>query len=133
MLGLSAGSPVATPGVAPTAPPAPRPRKPQATVLGVALPGIAPLRAGDSGAPPGAPDIAPAYPIDDLPAPEVPPLVPPPAPLVHLPAPAPVRVFRRTGVPFVAVALIAGGLLVGGGLGLVWLSRDRPVITAQLR
>jgi hypothetical protein len=130
MLGLSAASPVA----APTAAPAPRPRKPQATVLGVALPGIAPLRAGDSDGPPAPPEaVAQPYPIDDSPAHELPPLVPPPAPLVHLPAPAPARVVRRTGVPFVAVALVAGGLLLGGGLGLVWLSRDRPVITAQLR
>jgi hypothetical protein len=50
-----------------------------------------------------------------------------------LPAPAPARLVRRTGVPLAVVALVAGGLVLGGGLGLMWLSRDRPTITAQLR
>jgi hypothetical protein len=131
MLGLS--SPLSPPPNTPAdAPPAPRPRKPQATVLGVALPGIAPLRAGDSDAPPPDPQANLGY---DYPsrAATPPPVVPAPAPLVDLPAPAPARFVRRKGVPIVAVALVAGGLLLGGGLGLFWLSRDRPVITAQLR
>ena len=135
MLGLSAASPVTPPIDAPAAAqPAPRPRAPQATVLGVALPGIAPLRAGDSGAPPPhtPANVAHDY-INTAQSAAASPVVPPPAPLVDLPAPAPARIVRRRGVPFVAVALVAGGLLLGGGLGLFWLSRDRPVITAQLR
>ncbi len=135
MMGLSGGGPVVPPAAGPVAQPGPKPRKPQATVLGVALPGIAPLRAGDSEAP--LPDLPPAggasaYPIGDANALLVPPLVPPPAPLAELPAPPPARVVRRKGVPIVAVTLVAGGLLLGGGLGLFWLSRDRPAITAQL-
>jgi hypothetical protein len=59
--------------------------------------------------------------------------VPAPAPLAELPAPAPARIARRKGVPLVAVALVAGGLLLGGGIGLVWMSRDSPAISAQLR
>ncbi len=136
MLGLSSGNPLTPPvNTPPAAQPAPRPRTPQATVLGVALPGIAPLRAGDSGAPPPDPqaNVAHAYSSDTSQAAATSPVVPPPAPLVDLPAPSPARIVRRKGVPFVAVALVAGGLLLGGGLGLFWLSRDRPVITAQLR
>ncbi len=135
MLGLSGGGPLAPPANAPpAAAPAPRRRAPQATVLGVALPGIAPLRAGDSGAPPdGQEPVGQGYFADAGQAAVSPPVVPPPAPLEDVPAPAPARIVRRKGVPIVAVALVAGGLLLGGGLGLFWLSRDRPVITAQLR
>jgi hypothetical protein len=136
MLGLSSGNPLAPPPNAPApAPPAPRRRAPQATVLGVALPGIAPLRAGDSGAPPdgGQEPAGPSYLDDAVQAPVASPVVPPPAPLEDVPAPTPSRFVRRKGVPIVAVALVAGGLLLGGGLGLFWLSRDRPAITAQLR
>lgn len=134
MLGLSAGTPGAPPVAPPEVSPAARPHPPRATVLGVALPGIAPLRAGDSGAPAALPTAtgAPSYPNESNAA-FVPPIVPAPAPLADLPAPSLARFVRRTGVPLVAVLLVAGGLLLGGGLGLFWLSRDRPAITAQLR
>lgn len=141
MLGLSSGNPLApppsalTPAPAAPAPPAPKRRAPQATVLGVALPGIAPLRPGDSGAPPdgGQEPAGQSYSGGAVQAAVALPVVPAPAPLEDMPAPTPSRFVRRKGVPIVAVALVAGGLLLGGGLGLFWLSRDRPVITAQLR
>lgn len=132
MLGLSAGTPGVPPVAPPAVPPVPRPQPPRATVLGVALPGIAPLRAGDSGAPAPTATAAASYPNESNAA-FVPPIVPAPAPLADLPAPSLARFVRRTGVPLVAVLLVAGGLLLGGGLGLFWLSRDRPAITAQLR
>lgn len=134
MIGLSSGSPIAPAAAAPVATPAPRARRAQSTVLGVALPGIAPLRPGDSGAPPQEDAGAPFSPADEHgDAAFIPPLVPPPEPLAEMPAPIPARIVRRKGVPLVAVALVTGGLLLGGGVGLFWLSRDRPSISGQLR
>jgi hypothetical protein len=133
-MGLSGGSPNLPAAAPPVATPAPRARRVQSTVLGVALPGIAPLRPGDSGAPPQDDAGTPFSPADEYAnAALIPPLVPPPAPLDEVPAPVPARIVRRKGVPLVAVALVTGGLLLGGGVGLFWLSRDRPSISGQLR
>ncbi len=109
----------------------------QKTMLGVAVPGIAPLREPDPRA-----DVESAYEPPQVPwtvrpasadtfAP--PPIIPAPAPLAELPAPPPPRLVRGAGVPIVTVALLAGGLLVAGGglIALAW--RSTPPISAQPR
>lgn len=104
-------------------------------MLGVAIPGIAPLRPGEGtmtapsqgsmgsrreALPPGV----------DLP---LPPLVPAPAPMAELPAPPPPRIVRRGGVPLVAVALAAGALVVVGGAAIAYFWRGAPPISAVPR
>jgi hypothetical protein len=61
------------------------------------------------------------------------PIVPAPAPLAELPAPMRPRAARRKGVPLAVVALVAGGLLLGGGVGIFLLSRAAGGITGQLK
>lgn len=92
------------------------------TMLGVAMPGIAPLRAGDRSAP------VPAT----VPVPVA--IVPPPAPLQELPAPpSPVIVKKTGGLPLSLVAGIAGVVVLAGGIALALLWRGAPPITAQPR
>ncbi len=129
-------------GLKPTGPVAPPPQAPgplgggsalRQTMLGVAMPGIAPL---DPTEPPptlptSAPVPTPRYPPI---APSVPPsvsVVPAPAPLVDFPVPASARLVRATGVPVATVALVAGVLLLAGGAGIAWFWRRPPVLTAQ--
>jgi hypothetical protein len=121
---------VAIPGVAPLNPGVPQPAAPPKvgnTMLGVAMPGIAPLQPGLAKTAPLAPPVRSARP-----APPLAPIVPAPAPLVDdeaLPM-APARA-ARTGVP---MALVAGGLalvlLVGGGV-LAFLWRGSSPIVAH--
>jgi hypothetical protein len=103
------------------------------TMLGVAIPGIAPLRAGDATAAPPAQTMRRR---EDLPrgvdAP-LPPVVPAPAPIADLPAPPPPRIVRRGGVPLAAVALVAGGLVVVGGAAIAYFWHGAPPITATPR
>jgi hypothetical protein len=132
--------PLAGPDSAPASPPnrSPQPRiLGSNTVLGVAVPGIAPLRPGEEPAPaPAAPppqrtailQNAPRRAGDLGPPPAI---IPAPAPLEDMPAPSKPRLVRKRGVPIVAVAVAAGAaLLVGGGV-IAWLWRGAPPIAAQ--
>ncbi len=114
------------------------------TILGVALPGIAPLHAGDAATHPAPspepPELAnstldgsppPSALAETLPIPAF--FVPPPAPLVDEPAPSRPRRARRGGASLAVAAVLAGGVaLVGGAvMAIVW--RSAPPITAQPR
>jgi hypothetical protein len=106
------------------------------TMLGVAIPGIAPTRPGEAAAPP-APAPAPAKSKRDarprgVEAP-LPPIVPAPAPLSEAPPPPPPKIVRKGGVPLAAVALGAGALVVAGGVAMAFLWRRPPPITALAR
>ncbi len=110
------------------------------TMMGVAIPGIAPLRPGEE-SPPAAPPAAPSRPA----APErreprprgvdapLPAIVPAPAPLDEVPAPPPPRIVRKGGVPLVAVALAAGGLLLAGGAAIAFFWHGAPPISVLPR
>jgi hypothetical protein len=102
------------------------------TMLGVAIPGIAPLRPGEARA-----EVAQTLRRrGDLPrgvdAP-LPPVVPAPPPMSDLPAPPPPRIVRRTGVPLAAVALVAGAIVVIGGAAIAYFWHGAPPITATPR
>jgi hypothetical protein len=104
---------------------------PGGTVLGVAVPGIAPL----------SPDLAPSFGYD---APVRPKLantalaqiavLPPPAPYADdsVPPPPPARRDIK-GVPFALVAGLVGGLVVIGGAAVFFLKPSAPPILAQPR
>lgn len=136
MVGLAPGAgPVAAPAAAPAGPKLVGSK----TMLGVALPGIAPLRPGESTlasaptppAPPPAPEPRRDLPRGiDAPLPEI---VPAPAPLSHVPAPPPPRIVRKGGVPLVGVAIAAAALLLGGGAAIALLWHGPPPITALAR
>src|SRR5579872_3893601 len=98
------------------------------TMLGVALPGIAPLRPGDETASPPPSIRQPPL----LAGPELP-IVPAPEPLADLPAPPRPRFVRRRGAPLAAVALVAGGLVIVGGIAIAYLYGSAPPITVQPR
>jgi len=120
------------------------------TMLGVAMPGIAPLRAGDPSAPapspaapaPAASPGAPAA-VSPSPSPRRPGLatvpipvaiVPPPAPLEELPAPPPPVIVKKTGgLPLSVVAGAAGAVVLAGGVALALLWRSAPPIAARAR
>jgi hypothetical protein len=133
-----ATSPPATPARALGSAPA---RK---TMLGVAMPGIAPLRAGESDnnlastmpaqreAPSGeGPQIAAGGFGETLQMPAF--FVPPPAPLPEPSAPSRPRPIRRRGAPLAVAALMAAlvAILGGGAIALFW--RSAPPIAAQPR
>jgi hypothetical protein len=107
------------------------------TMMGVAMPGIAPVRMGSgTGTVPQTPGgLAQtlALPTAGEPAPAPPPVVPPPAPLSVIPPPLPPTIVRKGGVPIGAAALLAGGILLVGGLAIAWLWRTNAPITAQPR
>ncbi len=104
-------------------------------MLGVAIPGIAPLRPGEGtqgAAGPLRPDATlrnrEALPRGvDGPLPAV---LPAPAPMADVPAPPPPRIVRKGGVPLVAVALAAGALVVVGGAAIAFLWHGAPPISA---
>ena len=130
MLGMP---PAAAKPPAPTAP-GPSPAFPKhMTLLGVATPGIAPLRPGEVSEP-GSIAVPVATKRYPSPAPAAPAatLLEPPA-LADLPPPSSAHVGRRSGVPVAAVALTAGALLLGGGIAIAWLWRAAPAMTAQAR
>jgi hypothetical protein len=112
------------------------------TMLGVAMPGIAPLRASEpvaTGAPPAGP--APAYaasaPVQAPQRARAPALgstvalVAAPAPLEEIAAPPPPRIVKAGGIPLVTVASIMGGLVLVGGVAFALLWRQPPPISAQ--
>ncbi len=117
------------------APNAPREFNPSRTMLGVAIPGIAPLRPGEAAAAPAAPAPHPPR-RADLPRgvdPPRPPILPAPAPLAEMAAPPPPRIVRRRGISLVAVALATGGLVLVAGIAIAVLWRGAPPITALPR
>ena len=104
-------------------------------MLGVAMPGIAPL---DPVEPPNwavatSPVATPRYPSFAPPPPAATPLVPAPPPLAELPAPVSLRRRPVRGVPIATVALAAGALLLAGGGAIAWFWRAPPSITAQAK
>jgi hypothetical protein len=134
---------------APAAPAAATPSPPAAafarkTMLGIALPGIAPMRNGeaDTAAPAAAPpQEAPASAIrpppavrgmgETLPLPAF--FVPPPAPLVDTGAPMEPALPRRRGAPLMVAALAALAVAAIGGTTFILLWHGSPPITAQPR
>ena len=113
---------VAVPGIAPVHEPAPDPlrgRPMLGTLVGIAAPGIAPTGA--------APSVMPA------PAPPPPPIVPAPAPLQHEPLPMrPVVQVKKGGVPAIAVVgIVAALVLATGGAVAFFALRSGPGLTAQ--
>ena len=118
---------VAIPGIAPTherPPPEPARVERAGTLLGVAAPGIAPMAPGAPHRPPqGQPAHVPDVRLHAAP------IVPPPAPLVveHLPE-AP-QVARKKGVPAIAVVGIVFVLvaLIGTGAALVIMRSGAPL------
>lgn len=115
------------------APPAPGGKAPgpplgMNTMIGVALPGIAPTAPPNQDAPP-----PPQRPLA-LTMPLNIPYVPPPEPLQELPAPAPPHIVRsKRGFPLAAVALTMGVLVLAGGGALALLWKGAPPITGQPR
>lgn len=126
----------------------------RATMVGVAIPGVAPTRTGEARAPLPAPvavassHAAPANgpPAADASAAELAPrrppaltlalqvaYVPPPAPLDALKAPPPPVIVKKPGVPLTMVALLVGGVLLVGGLAIALLWKGSPPMTAQAR
>ena len=114
------------------------------TMLGVALPGIAPLHAGDPSAnPPGTHEVPhPPNPSSIRPPPtntlgETLPIpaffVPPPAPLPDEPTPSKPGAGRRGGASIAVAALLAGGIALVGGAAMALLWRSAPPIAAQPR
>jgi len=109
------------------------------TMLGVAVPGIAPLRAGEPPSPayPRARDEAPvnvaavsASARTPSPASAA---APPPDPLADIPTPVPPRLAARRGVPITAVALLTASFVLVAGLTTAWLWRGSPPIAAEAR
>jgi hypothetical protein len=106
------------------------------TVLGVAVPGIAPLRPGEE-PPPAAKGgmprtmLIPGTPRAADPAKPPPPIIPAPAPLEELPEPSRPRLVKKGGVPIVAVAVVAVVVLLIGGGVIAWFWRSAPPIAAQ--
>lgn len=108
---------------------------PKQTMLGVATPGIAPLRPGV------IPDPAPLATLSATAAgaaarfpvgPEET-IVPPPEPLPEIAGPPPPPSVRRRGVPLSTVALALGGLVLVSGITVAWVLRAAPPITASAR
>jgi len=105
-------------------------------MLGVAIPGIAPTRPGETPEP--APVPPPIQPVRREARPRgvdapLPPIVPAPAPLSEAPPPPPPRIVRKGGVPLAAVALTAGALVLAGGVAIALLWHRAPPITALAR
>jgi hypothetical protein len=127
----------ANPPAAPLAPaPAPAPLVGHKTMLGGAATAMAPNRDPVPAQPPpavvrppAAPDPAKRAPVMTV-ALQVA-YVPPPAPLPELKAPPPPVVAKKGGVPLTMVALIAGGLLLVGGVVIALLWKGAPPMTAK--
>jgi hypothetical protein len=129
----------------PGAPPAAVTQNVRRTMLGVAMPGIAPLRSGDSDAKGASTQISPQEPPASVGAQVQTPrgygetvqmpafFVPPPPPLPEPPEPSRPRAPRRRGAPLAVAALVAGGVALGGGAAIALLWRGAPPIAAQPR
>ena len=124
---------VAMPGIAPTSPfgaPGGSPALPQksGTMMGVAIPGIAPLRASPGGPQPYAPRQV---------APTAPPhvdIVPAPPPLEAEPMPAaPVVPRKRGGMSLAVAAILAALILAGGGVAIALVLLKSVPFTAEAR
>jgi hypothetical protein len=117
---------VAMPGIAPTRERPPEPPGRLGTLLGVAAPGIAPTRPGEPAYESPAQKRAASSARPDV-APL--PIVPPPAPLLEEPLPEPPRPVVKKGVPAVAVVAIVFVLvvLIGGGAALLFLRSGAPL------
>jgi hypothetical protein len=114
------------------------------TMLGVAMPGIAPQQSDAPPPPPvdpGATLAAPSPPMsfrretrramsETVPIPAF--FVPPPAPMPEMAPPSLPRAARR-GAPLFVAALIAGGVALVGGGAIVLFWRSSPPISAQPR
>jgi hypothetical protein len=140
MLGVASMPQPAAPAPAMAAPQSGAPAKSpplavgQRTMLGVALPGIAPIRPGEAPpAPPPPPQAAPPPSSRARPPAlmSTVALVAAPAPLTDLPAPLAPRIVRRAGVPLAGVALVTGGLVLVGGVAIALLWRGAQPISAQ--
>ncbi len=122
---------------------------PKGTMLGVAMPGIAPAHASDPSstpamhaqpnlsAPPSAP-LASAAPGPvqapqrrSAPLSATVALVAAPAPLEEIVAPPPPRIVKSGGVSIAVVAAVMGGLVLVGGAATALLWRQAPPISAQ--
>ena len=132
---LAGPSPQPTPTPAPTA-------VRNKTMLGVALPGIAPLRPGDPAANPPPSPLPPPPSTSLRPPPprtlgETMPIaaffVPPPAPLPDEPLPSRPGAPSRSGASLAVAALLAGGVALVGGAAIALLWRSAPPIAAQPR
>ena len=137
----TAASPPASPP--PAAAPAFVPGAMNQTMLGVAMPGIAPTQPPSETAPPPPassfqpPTAEPQGPPRRIGAPTLPlqvQYVPPPEPLREMAAPLPPRIVRKKGgFPLAAVALVTGAIVLAGGVTLAILWRGAPPITGQPR
>ena len=146
MLGMPALGPEQARALGPPLPqslPVPSQSPLNRTMVGVAMPGIAPTQPSSEAAPP--PSIATVS-VRMPPGPEPPrralaltmPLqvqyVPPPEPLRDLPAPPPPRIVRKKGgLPLAGVALLTGAILLAGGVALAVFWRGAPPIGGQPR
>jgi hypothetical protein len=130
-------TPPSAPLAGPVAP-GPRPGAINKTMIGVAVPGIAPTAPPDQDAPPGRAPIPAPAPQPQRPLALTMPLqvqyVPPPDPLQELPVPAPPRIVQsKRGFPLAAVGLTMGVLVLVGGVVLAVLWKGSPPITGQPR
>ena len=147
---VAAAPSTATASAAAPAPPPTAQALRSKTMLGVAMPGIAPLRAGVPTAEPSptptptpalVPTPSPATASIRPPAPqsfgETVPIpaffVPPPAPLEDAPAPSRPLSPRRRGAPLAVAALLAGAVALVGGAAIALLWRSAPPLGAQPR
>jgi hypothetical protein len=116
-------------------PPAAPPYNASKTMLGVALPGIAPLRPGEGkSASPTSTLVQPRR--LDLPRGvdgPVPHILPAPEPLAEIPAPPAPRIVRKGGVSLVTVASATAGLVVVAGAAIALFWHGAPPITALPR
>jgi len=162
-MGTMLGMPAAPLGLAPPPAPAPAPAQPPPagrggdirTMMGVAMPGIAPIHAGDSTAPPPNPrgehgtmmgvaapgiaplhaGVAPAAPATKRPRPQaaLPPIVPAPAPLEQEEEIAAPARRKASGAP---IAVVAGGVAVlalASGITIALLWKSAPPLLVQPR
>ncbi|HXX69991.1 MAG TPA: hypothetical protein VEK07_22620 [Polyangiaceae bacterium] len=114
--------------------PATRPLNPKQTMMGVATPGIAPLRPGEP--PPLEPPPLLSGPAGAPVRPRTTPdatIVPPPEPLPEIAAPVPPTDMPKRGVPLATVALVLGVLVLVSGITVVLVLRGTAPISAGAR
>ena len=104
-------------------------------MLGVAMPGIAPLHSQPGVSPPPPSTAAPAQPIParTMLLEQPPPIVPAPAPLAPEVAPSAPVVVSRRGVPLAVFAVLALVLVLGVGGAILYFSRGAPPMTATAK
>jgi len=120
------GSEPGPPGAQPPGPPAADVPVPKKTIMGVARPGIAPLRPGiEKARPPEGPTV-PAWPMPEPPPPPPPPIA---DPLMETLAGVP-RPFRIPAMA--AVAMVGAAALFTAAVVALLLYRSRGTITAEL-